>query len=111
MNHTKKIIAGLGIAGSLAFGSQMEVNPKPLNVNEWQSLVQVYNYEIAQNQGTITIQKFKDFSDLNDEIRKRTPTETVVMEGKNVSPNEYKKIRENLINKVEPKTILEVILN
>lgn len=96
MNRAKKIIVGTGVAGSLALGSQMPVQPN-ISIQEWQEITRMYNQEIEKTGGKITIEKFSgDIKELNDEIRKIS--------------SDKEEERELLLKKTEPKTILETLL-
>jgi hypothetical protein len=96
MNRAKKIIVGTGIAGSLALGSQMPVQPN-ISIQEWQEITRMYNQEIEKAGGKITIEKFSgDIKELNDEIRKIS--------------SDKEEERELLLKKTEPKTLLETII-
>ncbi len=109
MNTSKKIIIATGITTAL-LGSQVPINPAPLTVNEWQAVTQLYNYEIQQAGGQIQVQNYQNFEDLNKVIYKRVPSESVEIAGEIKTPKEYEKIRENLLKKVEKRTILEAII-
>jgi len=107
----KKTIVGIGTAVVLAISSQIQVNPAPLSINEWQATVSMYDYEIKQAGGSINVQNFQSFSDLNSQIRKRVPTESVIIDGVSVTPAGYSVFRENMMKKVEKRTLINSILN
>lgn len=111
MKKTRKIIAGIGTGIILlAGGSQIPVAQKPLTLEEWKSLTQTYDYEIKK-QGGITIQNYTgDPSQLNSVIKNRNPTEQVTVSGKKMSASQYKVYRDNLLSRVEKKTLLNMLI-
>ena len=99
MNRAKKIIVGTGVAGSLALGSQIPIQPT-VSVQEWQEITRMYNTEIEKAGGKITISNFTgDIKQLNDIIRIR-PAESI----------EYQNRREELLKKTESRTVLDAIV-
>ena len=109
----KTIIIGLGIAGIAAIiGFTPVEEPEPLTVNEWQAITKIYDYEIEKAGGL----QIKDFTSqnaikkLNAEIRKREPTENIEIDGQEMTPQNYKTFRDNLLEKTEQKTLIEKII-
>lgn len=108
----KTIIAGLGIAGIAALGL-IPIGPEPLTPNEWQALIQIYDYEIKQF-GGVSFQDFKSqdlIPRLNGKIKQRVPKdEIVVIDGTELSETDYKNLRDNLLEKVEKKRLIEEVI-
>ena len=114
MSKKIKIIisAGLGIAG-IATLSLIPVEPEPLTVNEWQALVQIYDYEIKKVGGM----NFENFTaensirQINDKIRLRIPQERIVIiDGIELTQDEYKTLRDNLLDKTEKMILIKKII-
>ena len=113
MSKKIKIIisAGLGIAG-IATLSLIPVEPEPLTVNEWQALVQIYDYEIKKVGGM----NFENFTaensirQINDKIRLRIPQEGIVIDEVKLTQDEYRNLRDNLLKKTETISLIEKIL-
>lgn len=96
----KKTIATIGIASSLALGSQVPIPPAEVSVQEWQEIRAMYQSEIKKMGGVIEIENFNgDIKQLNDIIRVR-PAESI----------EYHDKREELLKKTESRTVLDSIV-
>jgi len=113
MSKKIKIIisAGLGIAGIAAL-SLIPVEPEPLTVNEWQALVQIYDYEIKRI-GGLELENFttkNSFKQINDKIRLRIPQEGIVIDGVELTADEYKTLRDNLFEKTEKMLLIKKII-
>ena len=114
MSKKIKIIisAGLGIAG-IATLSLIPIEPEPLTPNEWQALVQIYDYEIKKVGGM----NFENFTaensirQINDKIRLRIPQERIVIiDGIELTQDEYKTLRDNLLDKTEKMILIKKII-
>ena len=113
MSKKIKIIisAGLGIAGIVTL-SLIPIEPEPLTPNEWQALVQIYDYEIKKVGGM----NFENFTaensirQINDKIRLRIPQEGIVIDEVKLTQDEYRNLRDNLLKKTETISLIEKIL-
>ena len=113
MNKKIKIIisAGLGIAG-IATLSLIPIEPGPLTPNEWQALVQIYDYEIKKV-GRMNFENFtaeNSIRQINDKIRLRIPQEGIVIDEVKLTQDEYRNLRDNLLKKTETMSLIEKIL-
>jgi len=113
---TKKIktiiIAGLGIVGITSLGL-IPINPESLTVNEWQALIQIYDYEIKK----VGRMSFKNFTtensikQINNKIRLKIPQEKIVIiDGIELTQDKYKTLRDNLLDKTEKMILIKKII-
>ena len=113
MSKKIKIIisAGLGIAG-IATLSLIPIEPEPLTPNEWQALVQIYDYEI-EKVGGMNFENFtaeNSIRQINNKIRLRIPQEGIVIDEVKLTQDEYRNLRDNLLDKTEKMILIKKII-
>ena len=109
------ISTGAIITGGLVVGFS---KPKPLTYDEYQALIDVYNYEIAQRGGNIVLGDpgYPVTADnlipkLNATFLKRPQDVNVTIKGQTLTPSEYQLLRSGLFKKAEQKSLIEEVLN
>lgn len=110
MTTKRKILIGSVTALACVGVASVPLPPGSMTPTEWQDLASVYNYEILQSGGSVQVQNFSSYDDLNDEIRKRVPTEFVDRDGEILTPEEYAKVREELMRKAETKSLFTKLI-
>jgi hypothetical protein len=101
MTKTEKIITGLGIAGITALIVINPVKPKPMTVQEWQIYSKIVDYEIKK-EGGFNFQNFKSenaLETINEKIKERNPSEKIIIDEVELKAEDYKKLRDNLLDK------------
>lgn len=119
-NKIKKIIAGIGVATTLVAGVFLyPIDPSmDFNLQEWQMLGAIYDYEVkqmgvAQFENVVIsseTNKSNIYEKLNKKIRERKPTERIRIKDKEVSPEDYELLREDLMSRVEKTNLLKKII-
>lgn len=94
------------IAGAVILGGP---TPSPMTVDEFNTLMQIYDYEIKQAGGDIDLSDIRNnaIEKFNQLILSREETKSVKIGGQTYSAAEYKSLRSNLVNKANKNTINE----
>ena len=119
-NKIKTIIATIGGISILSFTAPLIPGGQTYTVNEWQLIGQIYDYEIQilikanpENE-KLLVQDFDSqetfIEELNKKILERTVTEEVTVNGEKLKPEQYQKIRDDLINKRKNKTVVQLLI-
>lgn len=95
-------ISTLGAAVVIGGLYTFDFNGDPMTYEEWQSYVKMIDYEVDQAGGSLTIEsKGGDYLDaLHDQILDRKVDEKVVIDGAELTTDEYEALRAGLIEKV-----------
>lgn len=109
-NSIKKILVGTAgaavIAGAVILGGS---TPSPMTVDEFNTLMQVYDYEIKQAGGDVDLRDVRNnaIEKFNQLILSREETKGVILNGKSYTAAQYTALRNSLINKANKNTINE----
>jgi hypothetical protein len=99
--NIKKTIATIGTTAALAVGSQVQIPPAPISVQEWRATVDMYNHEVKMLGGKAKVEGFTgDIKQVNDVIRQRPP-----------ETPEYGAKREAMLKKTEKRTLTTIVKN
>lgn len=120
-NKIKTIIATIAGSAIISFTAPVIPGEQSYTVNEWQFLVKMYDYEIQlmikenpENE-KLLVKEFesqeKFIETINERILQRKVTEQIQIDNKIYPPEEYQKIRDELINKKKNKTVVQKLLD
>ena len=106
----KQILIGAAgtavIAGAVILGGS---TPVPMTVDEFGTLMQIYDYEIKQAGGDIDLSDVRNnaIEKFNQRILSRTENKSVTINGKTYTAAQYMSLRTSLVNKADKNTINE----
>ncbi|NCB26298.1 MAG: hypothetical protein EOM62_12610 [Bacteroidia bacterium] len=109
-NSIKNILVGTAgaavIAGAVILGGS---TPSPMTVDEFNTLMQVYDYEIKQAGGDVDLTDVRDnaIAKFNQLVLSRTESRSVTIGGHTYTAAEYMALRTSLVNKANKNTINE----
>jgi len=111
-SHTK-IIAGIATVSALALGSTTPYQDS-VTLAELMTIPQIYSYE-SEKIGTFDIGSVRNNDEVIEKVnniienRIPTPDEKITINGQELTADQYKTLREELLPKVEAKSLLERI--
>jgi len=115
MNSTTKIITGIVVASGIVLGSSVPLSPT-ITIDELTTLNQIYNHEVQVNGGQMNVTNISPddaLSKINQIIVEREPAvdEEITINGQELTPTEYKDLRTEIFDKVEPESLLEELID
>ena len=114
MNKLKKIILGILSTAVISGGVLVyPIEPESLTYNEYQALIELYNFEISQMGGQITLNDIKDRDDIiikwHEKIRARKIPPIIEIDKEVLTDDEYLILREGMMQRVEKTNLLKNI--
>lgn len=114
---TKKVIAGLGIAGAMVFGATAPIIEPTVDATYITSFIDILNYEVEKNGGPITFSNpvFTggqiDLSYLANELAVLPVHEDrVVFADKDITKQGYIELKQTIATEFEKESLLESIM-
>jgi len=92
------------IAGAVILGGS---TPSPMTVDEFGTLIKIYDYEIDAAGGDIDLVNVRNnaIELFNQRILSRTETKSVTIGGRNYTAAQYTSLRSSLVNKANKNTV------